>query len=175
MDDMEKNNQTLRVTFQVKADEVQSALNKMDKLQGQSKKQTAVFSMIMILAALDFYHFLTTKNGFAFILTLLFLVMGVMYRKKSMVANRRLAEAFEADPEQVVDAQFTQLQLSERTISYNDIVVMYEFRESFGLRYMGNHYFVIPKRVFSEDQLSEFVELMKAQLKEKYDDRSDKM
>ena len=101
--------------------------------------------------------------------------MGVMYRKKSMVANRRLAEAFEADPEQVVDAQFTQLQLSERTISYNDIVVMYEFRESFGLRYMGNHYFVIPKRVFSEDQLSEFVELMKAQLKEKYDDRSDKM
>ena len=40
---------------------------------------------------------------------------------------------------------------------------------------MKSYYFVIPKRVFTEEQLLQFREMMKAQLQEKYDDRSDKL
>ena len=175
MEELEKRNESLRVTYQVKADEIFDTLEKMDKLLGTNKKQQAVFAMIMAIAAIDAYQFITTKSGFALLLMLLFLVLGVFYKKKSSFANRQLAEAFEKDPEQVVEARYTELQLTDRATSYHDIEVMYEFKKSFGLRFMKSYYFVIPKRVFTEEQLLQFREMMKAQLQEKYDDRSDKL
>ncbi|MBQ8599327.1 MAG: YcxB family protein [Oscillospiraceae bacterium] len=185
MDEMEKNipeqeeaaeAESLRLTFKITEDEVVNTLDKMDKLQGSNKKQQIIFALIMAIAAIDAYQFITTKSGFALILTMLFLVLGVFYKKKSNFSNRRLGEAFAADPQQLVEVQEDQLQLTDRATSYEEIKVMYEFKQSFGLHYMSNYYFVIPKKVFgSEKQLEEFRSVMKEKLQEKFVDQSAKM
>lgn len=165
----------LRVTFQVTEQEVYEGLCKMDKLQGSSRKQKAVFGLLMAIAALDFFQFLTEKNGIALLLCLAFVLLAMFYKQRSLVANRKLAAAFAADPQQVVEAQYSQLLLTDRATSYQDIQVLYEFGESFGLRYLGSYYFVLPKRVFSPQQLEDFRALMKSELGERYDDRSASM
>jgi len=164
--------ESLRLTFQVTEEEVYDGLCKMDKLQGSSNKQKAVFGLLMAIAALDFFQFITEKNGIALLLSLAFILLAYFYKRRSVVANRKLAAAFAADPQQLLDAQYTQLQLTDRATSYQDIQVLYEFAESFGLRYMGSYYFVVPKRVFSPEQLEAFRALLKAELGERYDDRS---
>ena len=98
---MDEMNMNLRLTYKIKEDEVVSTLDKMDKLQGSNKKQQLIFAAIMAIAAVDAYMFISTKNGFALILTMIFLVLGVFYKKKSNFSNRRLAEAFAADPQQM--------------------------------------------------------------------------
>lgn len=169
-------NNNLRMTYKIKEDEVVSTLDKMDKLQGSNKKQQLVFAAIMAIAAVDAYMFISTKNGFALILTMVFLVLGVFYKKKSNFGNRRLAEAFAADPEQIVEVQETQLQLTDRATTYEDIKLMVEFKKSFGMNYMGNYYFVIPKHVFTdEEQMNSFREIMKEKLQERFQDQSAKM
>lgn len=173
---MDEMNNNLRLTFKIKEDEVVSTLDKMDKLQGSNKKQQMVFAAIMAIAAIDAYMFISTKNGFAMILTMVFLVLGVFYKKKSNFGNRRLAEAFAADPEQIVEVQENQLQLTDRATSYEEIALMVEFKKSFGMNYMGNHYFVIPKHVFvDEEQMNSFREGMKEKLQERFQDHSAKM
>ena len=184
MEEMEKQNVTpeenaveaadlLRVVFKVTEDEVVNALDRMDKLQGSNKRQQIIFAVIMAIAAIDAYQFISTKSGFALILTMVFLVLGVFYKKKSNFGNRRLGEAFAADPEQVVAVRENELKLSERVTAYDDVKVMYQFKNSFGINYMGNHYFVIPKRVFEGEELEQFVKIMEEKLGERYQDRSD--
>ena len=173
---MDEMNNSLRLTYKIKEDEVVSTLDKMDKLQGSNKKQQLIFAAIMAIAAVDAYMFIATKNGFAMILTLIFLVIGVFYKKKANFSNRRLAEAFAADPQQIVELQETQLQLTDRATPYEEIALLVEFKKSFGMNYMGNHYFVIPKHVFAdEEQLNSFRETMKEKLQERYQDHSAKM
>ncbi len=41
--------------------------------------------------------------------------------------------------------------------------------------YQGNRYYVIPKRVFGEEQMEAFISQMKAQLGEKYEDQSQRL
>lgn len=173
---MDEMNMNLRLTYKIKEDEVVSTLDKMDKLQGSNKKQQLIFAAIMAIAAVDAYMFISTKNGFALILTMIFLVLGVFYKKKSNFSNRRLAEAFAADPQQIVEVQETQLQLTDRATSYEEIALMVEFKKSFGMNYMGNHYFVIPKHVFDdEEQMNSFRDVLKEKLQERFQDQSEKM
>ncbi len=173
---MDEMNMNLRLTYKIKEDEVVSTLDKMDKLQGSNKKQQLIFAAIMAIAAVDAYMFISTKNGFALILTMIFLVLGVFYKKKSNFSNRRLAEAFAADPQQIVEVQETQLQLTDRATSYEEIALMVEFKKSFGMNYMGNHYFVIPKHVFAdEEQMNSFRNVLKEKLQERFQDQSEKM
>ena len=173
---MEEMNNNLRLTFQVKGEEVSEILNKMDKLQGSNKKQRIIFAAMVAVAAVDGYYFWISKSGFALLLMMAFLVLAVFYKKKSDFANRRLGEAFEADPQQIVEVQEEQLQLTDRATTYEDISVMFEFKKAFGVHYMGNHYFVIPKRVFeSEEQLAEFRDAMSGKLQDKFKNYSDKM
>lgn len=185
MDEMEKHipeqvtdaeTESLRLTFQITEDEVVNTLDNMDKLQGNNKKQQFIFLVIMAIAAIDAYQFVRTRSGIALILTMVFLVLGVFYKKKSNFGNRRLGEAFAADPQQLVEVQANQLLLTDRATSYEEIKVMYEFKKSFGFHYMRNYYFVIPKRVFhNEEQLNEFRSVMKDKLQDKYVDQSVKM
>ena len=173
---MDEMNQNLSLRYKITEDEVVSTLDKMDKLQGSNKKQRLIFAVIMAIAAIDAYLFVSTKNGFTLILTMVFLVLGVFYKKKSNFSNRRLAEAFAADPEQIVDVLDSQLQLTDRATSYEEITLMVEFKKSFGLNYMGNHYFVVPKRVFAdEEQMNDFREAMQAKLQGRFQDHSAKM
>ncbi len=173
---MDEMNNKLRLTYKIKEDEVVSTLDKMDKLQGSNKKQQIIFAAIMAVAAVDAYLFLSTKNGFLLIVTLILLVFGAFYKKKSNFSNRRLAEAFAADPEQIVEVQDTQLQLTDRATTYEDIKLLAEFKKSFGINYMGIYYFVIPKHVFAdEEQLNSFRETMKEKLQERFQDHSAKM
>ncbi len=173
MDEMKN----ISLTFHVKGEEVAEILNKMDKLQGSNKKQRLIFAAIMAVAAVDaYYFFFVSHNIFALILMMVFLVLAVFYKKKADFANRRLGEAFEADPQQIVEVQEEQLQLTDRATSYEEISLFCEFKKAFGLCYQGNHYFVIPKRVFeSEEQLAEFRSIMQEKLQEKYQDHSAKM
>ena len=173
MDEMKN----ISLAFQVKGEEVAEILNKMDKLQGSNKKQRIIFAAIMMVAAVDaYYFFFVSHNAFALLLMMVFLVLAVFYKKKSDFANRRLGEAFEADPQQIVEVQEAQLQLTDRATAYEDISLFCEFKKAFGIHYMGNHYFVIPKRVFeSEEQLAEFRGIMQEKLQEKYQDHSAKM
>jgi hypothetical protein len=174
---MEEMNQNLRLTYQVKAEEVAEILNKMDKLQGSNKKQKLIFAAIMAVAAVDaYYFFFVSHNAFALLLMMAFLVLAVFYRKKSDFANRRLGEAFEADPQQIVEVQDEQLQLTDRATAYADISLLCEFKKAFGMCYQGNHYFVIPKHVFENDeQLEQFRGIMQEKLQERYQDHSAKM
>lgn len=174
MDEAMKNPTTgteafLQLRFQVKEEEVTWTLDQMDRQQGSNKKQKLIFAMFMAIAAIDAYQFVSTKSGFALILTMLFLILGVFYKKKSNFTNRRLAEAFAADPEQVVDVLEQELKLTDRSTSYEEIKTLYEFKQSFGMHYMENYYFVIPKRVFQdEEQLQQFCTWMEQKLGSRY-------
>ncbi len=164
---MEENNISLR--YQVKSQEVFDALTDMDKLQGGNKKQRLIISAIFGLAVLDGFYFFISKNGFALILALVLLVLALFFSRRSLVANRKLADAFEKDPEQVVDVLEEQLQLTDRATSYEDINVLYELKDSFALRYMNTYYFVIPKRVFeNEEQMEQFRQFMSQKLGERF-------
>ena len=72
---MDEMNMNLRLTYKIKEDEVVSTLDKMDKLQGSNKKQQLIFAAIMAIAAVDAYMFISTKNGFALILTMRILIL----------------------------------------------------------------------------------------------------
>lgn len=167
---MEEKKISLR--YQVKAQEVFDALTDMDKLQGKGKKSRIITAALMGLAVLDLFYFFSSKNGFALILALVVLVLVFLMGRKSLVGNRKLADAFEKDPEQIVDVLEDSLQLTDRATSYEDIMVLYEFKDSFSMRYMENYYFVIPKRVFEgEEQMEEFRQLMKDKLGQRYSEK----
>lgn len=164
---MEENNISLR--YQVKSQEVFDALTDMDKLQGGSKKQRLITAAIFGLAVFNICYFLFSKNGFALILAILMLVITFLSGRKSLVANRKLADAFEKDSQQVVDVLEDSLQLTDRATSYEDIDALYELKECFSMRYMKNYYFVIPKRIFeNEEQMEQFRQWMKEKLGERY-------
>jgi len=170
---MEEKMMSLR--YQVKSQEVFDALTDMDKLNG-SKKQRLIMAAIMGLAVFNICYFLISKNGFAMILGIIMLVLAFLSGRKSLVANRKLADAFEKDPEQVVDVLEEQLQLTDRATTYEDINALYEFKDSFALRYMNTYYFVIPKRVFeNEEQMEQFRQWMKEKLGERYSEKLGKI
>ncbi len=185
MDEMEKQVQSeeaasaenkISLTYQIKGEEVAEILNKMDKVRGTDTKTKLFFYGMLAIAAYDAYRFITSKSGIALILTMMFLVMAVFYKKKSDFANRRLGEAFEKDPQQILEVGETELKLTDRSTKYEDVSDFHEYKKAFGMKYMGNHFFVIPKRIFkSEEQLSEFRAVMKEKLDGKFYDYSENM
>lgn len=172
---MEQEDQSMELRYHVEADEVFSALNKVDVLTGAVKKNRAVFGMLMIVVALYIIVFFRDRNGICLILAAVFAALGIFVRQRAMKGNAALAKAFEEEPEQLVHIQWTQLQLGERTIGYQEVKKLYEFKQSFVIWYQENRYYVIPKRVFEEGQMEEFVSQMKAQLEEKYEDQSQRL
>ena len=163
---MEENKISLR--YQVKSQEVFDALTDMDKLQG-NKKHRMISAAIFGLAAFNFCYFFFSKNGFALILGIAMLVFTFLSGRKSLVANRKLADAFEKDPEQILDVLEDGLQLTDRATRFEEINALYEFKDSFSLRYMDSYYFVIPKRVFeNEEQENAFRQLLSEKLNEKF-------
>ncbi len=187
MEEMEKQNlpeetpaevkeQKLSFTYKISAEEVAEILNKMDKIQGESTKSKLFFYGMLAIAAYDAYRFITTKSGIALLLTMMFLVMAVFYKKKKDFANRRLGEAFEKDPQQILEVGENELKLTDRSTKYEDIADFHEYQKGFGMKYMGNHFFVIPKRIFeSEEQLSLFRSTMEEKLEGKFYDYSENM
>lgn len=159
----------ISLRYQVKSQEVFDALTDMDKMQSGSKKQRIIMAAIMGLAVFNLCYFFFSKNGFALILALAMLVLAFLAGRKSLVSNRKLADAFEKDPEQIVDVMEEQLQLTDRATTYEEINTLYEFKDSFSLRYMNTYYFVIPKRVFeNEEQMEQFRQFMSSKLGERY-------
>lgn len=174
MDEMERT-QPFHLEFQVTADEVFAALNKVDVLSGAARKNRAFFGMLLIIVALYVISFFTERKGIALVLAGVFAMLALYVRRRALKGNYQLAKAFEADEKQVLDAAWTQLVLGERTVGYSDVVALYQFKESYTFRYMGNHYYVIPKRVFAEGQEADFLSMMQAQLGDKYTDHSYKL
>ncbi len=185
MDEMEKqqlpveaaeSSEKISLTYKIKAEEVAETLNKMDKLRGSDTKTKLFFFGLIAIAAYDAYRFITTKSGLALIFTIVFLVMAVFYKKKSDFANRRLGEAFEKDPQQILEVGENELKLTDRSTKYEDISDFHEYKKSFGMKYMGNHFFVIPKRIFeSDEQLNSFRSIMQEKLEGKFYDYSENM
>ncbi len=172
---MEQEDQSMELTYHVDADEVFTALNKVDVLTGAAKKHRAVFGMLMIVVALYVVVFFRDRNGICLVLAAVFALLGIFVRQRAMKGNAALAKAFDAEAQQTVRVQWTQLQLGERTVGYQEINNLYEFKQSFTVRYQENRYYVIPKRVFGEEQMEEFVSRMKAQLGERYEDQSQRL
>ena len=165
----------LHFQYHVTADEVYAALNKVDVLSGAAKKNRAVFGMLLIIVALYIITFFKDKNGIPLVMAAIFSFLALSIRRHAMKSNADLAKSFEEDPEQVVDVQWTQIQLGERSLAYKDINAMYRFRESITIRHGENHYYVMPLRIFEEGQLEEFESQMKAQLGDRYQDHSHKL
>ena len=160
--------QELNITFHLNAPEVERVLNKMDSLQGSNKKQKLISASLVGLTVFDLMYFFISKNGFSLILGILFMVLTAVYTKRASVGNSELAKAFENDSEQVLALFENQIQFSQRTVNYSDISVFAEFNDAFGVKYLENYYFVIPKRIFNPQQLNDFTQKMKDVLAENY-------
>lgn len=160
--------QEFNFTFHLNALEVEKVLNKMDSLQGSNKKQRLISAALVGITVFDFMYFFMSKNGFALILGILFMVLAAVYTKRASVGNSKLAKAFENDSEQVLALFENQIQFSQRTVDYSDISVFAEFNDAFGVKYSENYYFVIPKRIFNPQQLNDFSQQMKEKLAQNY-------
>ena len=160
--------QEFNITFHLNAPEVEKILNKMDSLQGSNKKQKLISASLFGLMVFDLMYFFISKNGFSLILAILFMVLTAVYTKRASVGNSELAKAFENDAEQILAVFENQIQFSQRTVDYSDVLIFAEFNDAFGVKYSENYYFVIPKRIFNPQQLNDFTKTMKEKLADSY-------
>lgn len=160
----------MTLTFQVGYDEVFSALNRTDRVDGTLKKQRNRVALLGVLAVLQAIYFFQSGNGFALIMALLLGGMIYLLRQKGNGVNHRIAKAFAQEERQEFTVTSEAMIVNGTRASYGDGMKAFEFQDCYSIIYHGNRTFVIPKRVLSQEDQEQLHSRLKGLLGDSYEE-----
>lgn len=158
----------LKISFDAKYDDIFDGLDSTDRADGTNKKTRKLFLVIGLLLLIQVGWFAYTRSGIAFIFVLILGGMALLLKKKIQRFNKEIAKEFEAEGRQEIVLGEDCFRLNDKTVSYQEVAALYEFKRSFSLIYQGNHVYIIPKNVLDEEQKQQFVAQMKEKIGEAY-------
>lgn len=160
----------LKISFDAKYVDIFDGLESTDRADGTNRKSRKLFLVLGILMIVQVFWFMYTRSGIALIFAVVLGAMALALKKKLQKFNVEIAKAFEAEGRQTVILKDDCFMLNEKTVSYEEIVTLYEFKNSFSIIYQGNHVYVIPKNVLDEEQRQQFISKMKQEAGSVYQD-----